>query len=238
MVTTEVASGGPFQNFTNIFAAPTQAFAALKHKPTALFPVVALILASCAVTLWYYSKVDAAWLIERSLDASQSQVPAEARAQLTERAAAASPYVMGGSAAVAGSLAVLIIMLVGAGYLSIVSLVTNDGYRFKNWFSLVAWSSLPALLSLLASLVNLAVSDVAHLPPEQLNPLTFANLLGLEPAAGDIGARVLQQTGPTAVWSLALMAIGYSLWTGKGRVSSALIVAGPLLVIVAVLLAL
>jgi hypothetical protein len=232
MATSEIAAVGTVQNFANIFASPGEAFRALRLRPTFLLPLAAVLIAACAVIVWYYARVDLVWLIERSLDAAQSQVPADARQQLLDRVGKTSPYAAGVSAAGVSAIVVLLLMALAAGYLAIVSMLTNDGYRFKNWFALVCWSSLPLLLSSLATMVNLAVSDVSHLPAEQLNPLSIVNLLGLHGnASGGIGARLLQSADVTSLWALGLTIFGYSLWTKKGIASSALIVAGPLLVI-------
>lgn len=235
MVATDIERGGTFRNLANIFAAPSEAFRALKERPTSLLPLLVLIAGACIVILWYYSSVDIPWLVERSLDQAGAQLPADARRQLLDRIAKTSPYVMGGSAAVASVIVMLLLLLVSSGYLTLVSQVTDDGYRFKSWFSLVCWSSMPYLLSLLATAVNLAANDVSHLPAEQLNPLSFANLLGLHLSGGTL-VRVLQSLDLTSFWALGLMIAGYHRWTGKGLGASAAIVAGPLLVLVAAIL--
>ncbi|HEU4620161.1 MAG TPA: YIP1 family protein [Gammaproteobacteria bacterium] len=233
MVASPAERVGALDTLANIYLAPAAAFAALKERPTSLLPVLALIVASCAVTLWYYSGVDISWLLERSLD------PAQMTPQVQKAlASSATRYAAMGSSSVAAALILLVVFLVNAGYLSFVSLLTNDGMRFRQWFSLVAWSSLPGLLSQLAALVNLAVSDISHLPQERLNPLSFASLLDLDLAGAGRGTMILASMDPLALWTLALMTVGYRLWTGKGFAASALIVAAPLLVVVALVAAL
>lgn len=218
----------------NIFTAPAEAFRALREKPTFLLPVAVLILANVILVMWYYNVVDVMWLMETSLEASNAEIPADQREQVLERIAATPRMVFAGSSAVAVSLVVLVLMLLAAMYLSLVSMFTNDGFRFRNWFSLVAWSSLPVVLAVLASMVNLAVGDPTFLAGEELNPLSFRNLLGLDVSGTGFSASLLQYADPTSIWSLALMIVGYRQWTGHSIEKSALIVAAPLLVIVVV----
>ncbi len=232
MVANEIPVGAsPLQTLTNVFTAPAQAFTSLKERPTSLFPVLVLIGATAFVALWYYTAVDLVWFFERAMDASSTAVPAESRRQTLALIAKVPPYAAGVGAAVASIVSVLFILMVAAGYLAVVSLFTNDGYNFVSWFSLAAWSSLPMLLGVLATLVNLAINDVSHLPPEQLNPLSLAYLLGIGPGAG--GARVLQALTLPVFWVVGLMVYGYGRWTGKGLGASTAIVAGPLIVILA-----
>jgi hypothetical protein len=235
MVTSQVRPAGFFESVANIYMAPAAALAALKERPTFLLPAAAVILASCAVTFWYYSGVDLGWLLERSID--PSRITPEMRTALAAAGTGRAHYVSMTTSAVAAGAAVLVVFLINAGYLSLVSLLTNDGVRFKQWFSLLSWSSLPALFSQLASAVNLAVSDISHLPQEHLNPLSYASLLDLDLAGAGTGTRILAALDPMSLWTLALMAIGYRLWTGRSIGASALIVAVPLLVVVALALA-
>lgn len=194
-----------------------------------------MILGNCAVILWYYNVVDLPWMLETSLLAAQPDLPDDVREQAIERFASVSPSMAGGFAAASSAVAVVVLMLLAAGYFSLVSMATNDGIRFKQWLSLAAWSSFPLLAASIASLVNLAVNDAAHLLPTALNPLTFANLLGLDPApGGGFLARWLQYTDVTTVWAFALMVVGYSVWTGKSAAVSSAIVLGPFAVIIAV----
>jgi hypothetical protein len=237
MVTSSAPSAGVLESFANIFMAPSAAFNALKERPKWFVPAFVLILASCAVTLWYYSGVDVGWLLERSVD--PARMTPEVRNALSAASTGPAHYVTMATSTVAAGLIVLVVFLVNAGYLSLVSLLTNDGVRFRQWFSLLCWASLPGLLSQLASLVNLAVSDISHLPQEHINPLSYASLLDFELAAGaGTGTRILASMDPLVFWTLALMTIGYKLWTGKSVAASALIVSAPLLLVLALVVAL
>jgi hypothetical protein len=225
-------------NVANIFAAPTEAFRALKERPTFLLPLLVMLLGTCALIMWYYSSVDIAWFYETNLEAAGTEMPPEAQENLIEQLSRTPPMVIGAFAAASSSLIVLLILLLMAAYLSVLSLMTNDGYKFKYWFSLVCWASFPIVLGTLASMVNLAVSDVTFLPAQQINPLSFSSLLGLDVTRTDFLSRVMQSTDVTSLWALVLMTLGYSQWTGKSIGTAALIVTAPLLIILAIAFAL
>jgi hypothetical protein len=222
----------------NIFTAPAEAFRALREKPTFLLPIAALIVVSCSVIVWYYNAVDMVWFMQRSLEQSAADIPADQRAQILEQIENTPRGVTAGVSAVAAALLVIVLLLLTAGYLTLVSMFTNDGFKFGRWFSLVSWSSFPVVLSSLASLVNLAVNDPTHMPAEELNPLAFRNLLGLDGSATGLYAALLQYSDPTSLWALALMVLGYRQWTGKSLEKAALIVTAPLLLLVVLGLAL
>lgn len=215
----------------DIFTSPGDVFASLKDKPSFLLPVVLLVGASCAVIVWYYSLVDIPWLMERSFEMSQPDIPADQRAQMLEQASQAPRGMLASTSAIAVGVVVIVLLLAMGLYLTIVSMLTNDGLRFSQWFSLVSWASVPVVLSSAASLVNLAVRDATFLPAEQLNPLALANLLGLEVRTG-FPDSLLLYVDPTSIWALVLMIVGYRQWTGKDFAVSALIVAAPLLTII------
>jgi len=223
---------GTLDNLVNILTSPREAFQALKERPTFLVPLLAVILSNVALILWYYNQVDYVWLIETTM--AQRDLPDDVREQLVENAANASPTVTAGLAAAASGVIVLLMLVLTTTYLVIVSFVTNDAYRFKHWFSLVSWSSFPIVVAMLASMVNLAVNDAAHLPQQELNPLSFANLLALDVSGGGLLVAVLQSVDVTSLWALGLMVIGYRTWTGKPLGTSFLIVTAPLLAVAAV----
>lgn len=217
---------------TNIFTSPGDAFRTLRERPSFLLPVAVLLAASVAVILWYYGAVDIVWMMEKSLETSQAELPADQREQMLEQLGQTPRGVLAGTSAIAAALVVVVLLLLTAMYFSIVSMLTNDGLRFRQWFSLASWASLPVALASVASLVNLALNDPTYLPAEELNPLTIRNLLGLDTQGGGFTAALLTYGDVTSIWALALMVVGYRQWTGRDIAVSALIVTAPLLVII------
>ena len=115
-------------------------------------------------------------------------------------------------------------------YFLIVSKVNGDGFEFKQWFSFVAWTSLPGLLAILAMFAMIFTSETMQIAPDSLNPLSLNELIfGLEPSKGM--GKLLSSLHLPQFWSLAVMVIGYKAWTKKSLMSSALVVLMPIIIV-------
>ena len=88
------------------------------------------------------------------------------------------------------------------------------------------------VFGLLASFVNLQVTDARFLPAERLNPLSFGSLLGLAPQGATTVERTLMALDVTILWSIVLQILGYQAFTQRSVVTSTIVVLGPLAVIV------
>lgn len=222
-------STGTASILVNIFTAPREAFAALAVRPTVLLPILALVLLNAGLVAWYYTEVDTLWMLQTTLeDAGQEVPPGLADGQ---GGGEMMGTIMTVTATLSAVLQILFVLLLAAGYFSLVSLFGNDGVTFKRWLSLAAWSSMPTLLGILSALVNVAVNDATHMRPSELNPLSFGNLLGIETAGAGALRAMLLNVDPTALWALGLMTLGYALWTRRSAAVSLAIVAAPLVVV-------
>ena len=103
-------------------------------------------------------------------------------------------------------------------YYTGVSFATNDGVKFRQWFALIAWCSLPVVFGMIASFVNLLVSDARFLPQEQLNPLSFGSLLALDSEGATIVERILLPLDVTVLWTTVLQILGYQAFTQRSIV--------------------
>jgi len=212
---------------TNIFAAPSSAFPAIKEQPRAWLPLLLLVVAACAVSVLYTTSVDLPWLIDRTLDASGRDIPAAQREQAIAAATRLPPAVYGAFGAVGGAITLLVLFAVFALYYKIVSQFTHDGIAYKQWFGFVAWCALPGILGALATIVNLAVSDVRFMPQEEINPLSFSSLLGIDAQGLGRLQLVLVTRDLTTLWTLALSVIGYQIFTKRTLSFSATVVLVP-----------
>jgi hypothetical protein len=217
---------------TNIFTAPQAAFAAIKERPSPWLPLLAVILATCVVQFTYTQVVDLAWLIDSQLAASD--LPAAQRDQAVEAALQIPPLAYGFIAAVPSAIIILIVYALIALYYTGVSFATNDGIKYGQWLALIAWCSLPAVFGQIASLVNLAVTDARFLPAQQLNPLSFSSLLGIDPQGATFVESILLSLDLTTLWSTVLQILGYQAFTQRSIVRATIVVLGPLAVIVLV----
>jgi hypothetical protein len=128
----------------------------------------------------------------------------------------------------------LLYIFVIALYYTGVSFVTHDGVKLKQWFALICWCTLPVLLGLMASLVNVLFGDARFMLQEDLNPLAFGNLLGIDIENPTVLQRIMLGIDLTSLWCVVLMVLGYQAWTQSSLVKTVAVVLGPLLVIVAI----
>lgn len=219
---------------SNIFTAPSQAFAAIKERPNPWLPLLVLIVSVFVVQFMYMQAVDFPWLIDHQLQQAGGNMTDAQRAQIVDATARIPPSVLGAVQGVSAGLIILVIYALFALYYTGVSFATNDGHKFQQWLALIAWCSLPSVLGYIASLVNLQVTDARFLPAEQLNPLAFGSLLGLDPQGAPIVQRILLSLDVTVLWTTVLQILGYQAFTQRSFTASTAIVLGPLAVIILV----
>jgi hypothetical protein len=219
---------------TNIFTAPAIAFAAIKERPSPWLPLLVLIVGTFAVQFAYMQAVDLPWLIDQQLQQAGADITEEQRSQAVDAATQIPASVLGAIQGVSGGVVILIIYALIALYYTGVSFALNDKIKYQQWLALIAWCSLPAVFGLIASFVNLQVTDARFLPADQLNPLSFGSLLALETQGATIVERILMQLDVTVLWSTVLQILGYQAFTQRSIVTSTVVVLGPLAVIVLV----
>jgi len=215
----------------NIFTAPSVAFAAIKERPNPWLPLLIAVVGYCVVSFVYLQVVDLPWLMDRQL-AQAGNLTDEQRAQAVEAALRISPTVYGAIGAVSTSISIVAIFALVALYLTGVSFATNDGVKFRQWFAMIVWSTMPVVFGLLATFVNLLVNDARFLPQEQLNPLSLGQLLAIDSEGTPIVQRILLSLDVTTMWGIVLQVIGYQVFTQRSIVRAAVVVLGPLAVLV------
>jgi len=127
--------------------------------------------------------------------------------------------------AISTAIFLFIIMALYALYLRFVSRFSFVELGWKHWMSLVSWTSIPTVFGALASWAMLLSNSNGQLPLADLNPLSFASLLGLPPSGP------LNVLSPLYLWCFVLLALGYQRWTRKSLLASALISLAPYLLI-------
>jgi Yip1 domain len=219
---------------TDIITAPHQAFAALKERATSWLPLLILIVATASMTAGYFLSVDLPWMLDRTFSQAQG-IPQAQREQTVQAALKVSPSVYAALYAVGSAIVIPVIFALTALYTSAVSFATGDGVKFKQWFALAAWCSIPTVFGILAALVRVLGGDVRFMQLEELNPFSFGNLLGVDMAnVTTILQRVLLSRDVTTVWWLALSIVGYQAFTKRSLVFSAAVVLGPIALVVAI----
>jgi len=222
-----VTGSKPLETAVNIIAAPLEALATIRLKPTVLLPWAVIIIANTAGVFSYYSQVDLAWVLEPGLEAAQEDLGPRQRQAVADRMENLSPMVVASAAAASSAVFLLLWFFLNSAYLAGVSLVTNDELRRKQWFAMICWCALPVVLGHAASVANIFLVDATFLRPDRMNPLSFSSLLDLESAVGSSMRQFLQSMDLTAIWSMEITVFAYHAWTKKDLFKSALIVLAP-----------
>lgn len=214
----------------NILTSPAEAFNELNQRPTKLFPLVIIMVSTMLVMFWYFSIVDFDWFIDdslagRNLDEAQIEVMREQMSAMSQ-----TTFKMFG--VFGSSAAILIMYVLQAGYMSLASALNGDRYKFTNWFSLVCWTSLPALLSVGGMVVNILLSPNGQLSVYALDPLTLANL-GMQSSNGSVQT-IMNSLSLTMFWSVTLLIMAYKQCLQSSLSKALTIVLAPYLLILGV----
>ena len=224
------APAGLINTAVNIFVSPSEAFTELQQRPSKLFPLALILLCNAAVMFWYFSIVDFDWFIDdtlagANLDAEDMEAAREQMASMSQ----STFKIFGIFGSVFG---ILFISVLQAGYLSLTSALSGSGQKFGNWFSLVLWTGLPFLLSIIGIAVNILLSPNGQLSTYDLDPLTLANL-GMQSSNGSVTS-IFNTISLPMIWGIALTLMGYRQWLDCSLIKAATVVLAPYLLIVSV----
>jgi hypothetical protein len=220
---------GQLSTAINIFTAPGEAFTEIDQRPTKLFPLALIAISTMAVMFWYFSILDFDWFIDGTISRSSRELTddqAEAARETFGSMSQGNFKLLGVFGSLVGILAIYVLQ---ASYLSMVSALSGDRYKFSNWFSLVLWCSLPTLLSVIGRGVTILLSPNGQLSAYDLDPLTLANL-GMISNNESIQT-VLSTLNLPMFWTLALLLMAYRQCLNSSVVKALSVVLTPYLLI-------
>jgi hypothetical protein len=197
----------PLFDIGNVILAPSPTFARLKDKPRPFIPLVVLILLTLAVSCWYVSSLDFAWFREHMLVA-QGMKP-EARAAM-EHFTPKMMMWMSGAGAVLGTPVVCAIVAL---YYLLAGKVMGTGIGYGKWFGFAVWTSIPRLLTVPLSALQILTSG-GRLAPEDMNMVSL-NYLLLHLPTSSPWFGLATNLDLTSVWSIVLAVLGLKAWTGR-----------------------
>ncbi|AVP97592.1 hypothetical protein C7S18_10455 [Ahniella affigens] len=199
----------------NIFVEPGKVFAELKEKPTFLLPLLLMMALTAAMTLLYFNKVDGEWLTNHQLTMSGSEMSAAEIEQAKK--VMPSAKVMGIVGAIFAPIFIVIVTLVMGLYYLAAGKITGTAVSFKQALSLVTWSGVPALLSLVVAIVGIFMMA----PQSTLESLMLTNVdpLIVQLPYDHAWSSFAKNFNLLSLWSVALVAIGWRNWgrTGWGQ---------------------
>ena len=221
---------GAVNTAINILTSPAEAFQELEQRPTKLFPIAVIVILMCSVMFWYYSIVDFDWFIDDAL--RQSNIPENQIDAARDQMNSMSQTSFKLFGILGGGIFFFILWTLQAGYLSMVSALRGDRFKFTNWFSLVVWTSLPTILATIGMAVTVALSPNGQLSAFDLNPLTLNNL-GMASSNGSVNS-IFSQLDLTMLWGVGLTVMAYQQWLQSSWLRAIATVLAPYLTILGV----
>lgn len=225
-----------FSTLVNVIAAPKLAYEQLRSKPTILFPMVLLLVLVSATTFTFFQVADPDLIIDDLLQQTGEDMSDAEREEARTGMQSMPDGALKWFSTLSGSLGLLAMSLIHAGYYYLTSMFNGTKISFKPWLSFVAWSNIPTLFSSIAGLATLILAS-GHVTLMELNPFTLSNLLGLE-SNNPALVSAMNNLDLTRLWSIGLMLIGYRIWTQKSWLHCCTVVMLPLLVIFGAMFAL
>jgi hypothetical protein len=222
----------------DLFTAPNQAFAEIKERPRVWLPLIALIVSYAAVTFAFMTSVDLEWFFDQQLQQTNPDLTDLQREEMVRVQTSMSPVALASISSVAAPIGIVLALFISALYLTGVGFLVHDGIRLKQWFAFSAWCFLPIVLGLVASLINILVGDARFMTQEEINPLAFGNLLGIDREELTGLQRGLLNLDISTLWAIVLFVLGYQAWTKRSTALALAVMLGPpaLIIVLVVLL--
>jgi hypothetical protein len=192
-----------------MFTSPSKAFTELKLKPVFALPMWLTLIGTTAMTAWYYSIVDIAWLQDQLL--ASAKVTAEQQQLIAARL---SRPVLLWSSTIAAPLVLLLIITIGSLYFLLAGNITNVRNSFRHWFAFNWWAGSPQIIAFIPSFLILALSHTTQISASALQPLSL-NELVFHRGAGTPGYSLLSALGLVQIAALWLTYIGVRAWSGR-----------------------
>ncbi|WP_371765936.1 YIP1 family protein [Massilia sp.] len=215
----------PLFDIGNVILAPSPTFARLKDKPRPFIPLLVLILLTLAVSCWYVSSLDFAWFREHML-AAQGPMKPEARAAMAQFLTPKTMMWSSGAGAVLGT---PLICAVVALYYLLAGKVMGTGIGYGKWFGFAVWTSIPRLLTVPLSALQILTSG-GRLAPEDMNMVSL-NYLLLHVPMSSPWFGFATNLDLTSVWSIALAVLGLKAWTGRSTAACVTVAVLPYAVV-------
>ncbi|MFC5549805.1 YIP1 family protein [Massilia aerilata] len=214
-----------FFDIGNLILDPKPTFARLKDRGGAWIPLVILIALSVGIMYWWISTLDFGWLVEHMV-ASQPKATPEMRAAMEKFMTPNSMLVSSSIGAVVGT---LVALALSALYYLVASKVMGTQIGYGKWFGFSVWTSVPRLLTIPLSAVQIATSN-GRLAPEDLN-MASLNYLVFHLPITHPWASLVGSIDLTMFWSIALAVLGLKVWTGRSTATCLTVAVLPYLIV-------
>jgi hypothetical protein len=211
----------PLFDIGNVILAPSPTFARLKDKPRPFIPLVVLVLVTLALSYWYVATLDFSWFREHMVAARGVTNPEE-RAAIEHFLTPKTMMWTSGAGAVLGTPVLCALVAV---YYLLAGKALGTGIGYGKWFGFAVWTSIPRLLTVPLSALQIMTSG-GRLAPEDMNMVSLNYLLLHLPMSSPWFGLATNLDLPS-LWSMALAFVGLKAWTGRSTGVCALVAVLP-----------
>jgi|GEM_PF-663208 hypothetical protein len=208
----------------DIFAQPQRVFQAIIEKTlSAWVPLIVVFVSSLAVFGWYFMTVDMeAFIIAAAAQSGTAMTPETLVAIRDQTALLRITTLLSSVVSQVG------IPFVIALYCSLVANVVSDvRSSYGQWLAVVAWSSIPGLISLLSMAISIAIAQDGAVAIESLDRTTLNNLaFHFNPQ--DAGYVAANAVSLGSLWSWLISVLGFSLLAKVSTRTAALLLLAPI----------
>ncbi len=186
-----------------------------RRRRHALLPLVLLLLSFSTLWVYYYSRVDFGWLLERMIDSSMARMKeGVSRQEVEMRMGELTAGMMCALMLFAGLASILMILAFRAVYLLVLSrLLSERQTGIATWMALSIWAAVPTALSSVIALLYILTLDVSYLMPEDV-AVASVNHLFLHLPSSDRWAPLATSLDVFLGWNAVILGVGFSRWTG------------------------
>lgn len=217
-------------NFVDILIAPNQAFTRLKEKPSWFIPCLVIALFLVTVQIGSFSLINAEYLLDQLVEQSLQPGVSENDLRASMQVVVDNKTALIVSSSLAVSLGMLVVFAITAGYLYLISTLSEHNISYRTWYSLIAWCSVPTIFTALVAwsviLSSGGLIDLSALSPLNLNSLLFRS-------EGDFSG-LFTAFDLMAIWGIVLTVLGYKSFTSSSTLKSSIVVLSPYLLILAI----
>lgn len=184
-----------------------------------MFPLLATILVTASLNVFYYYSVDFDWLLGQMTAGMPEQQRLSTIEALTPgRLVAVSLF---------GVVALALLVNGARAFIYwIILKVRGDSQRFVRLFALTMWSTAPVALILPAGILNIVLASNGHIMPNNVNPVSMNQLFFGLPDTSGWGA-LLSSFSLVNIWEMFLIAVGMRVVIALSMIRALLIALAP-----------
>lgn len=214
-----------FNAMVDIVAAPGKALDEIKsHTSWLWWPLIITLSLASSLTVYYYNWVDFPWLVEETIRHIPVEDRAEQEGPIRQFMSVGTSI---GTSVVVIAVMALLVYTVQATYLHLASKLTAaPEIGFGQWFSFSVWTAFVGAFGALAAFVVIVIADSNQLHLYETQVLSLNSLI-VHAQPNDSLFNWANTLTLTTFWTLFLLSIGYSRWTGVTMLKSTVIAVLP-----------